>query len=90
MNNIEETAFADIDFFFIFLVLFSKKITFQLKRTTLQKKIVIVKEEPDGTGNLVEDLIRLVFVHEECGNLKVFVNGGELTRNINEKKKPDV
>ena len=51
---------------------------------------MIVKEEPDGTGNLVEDLIRLVFVHEECGNLKVFLNGGELTRNINEKKKPDV
>ena len=61
-----------------------------MKRTTLQKKIVIVKEEPDGIGNLVEDLIRLVFVHEECGNFKVFVNGGELTRNINEKKKPDV
>ena len=37
--------FADVEFC-IFLVLFSKKITFQLKRTTLQKKIVIVKEEP--------------------------------------------
>ena len=24
-----------------------------------------------------------VFIHEECGNLKVFVDGGELTRNIN-------
>ena len=51
---------------------------------------MIVKEELDGIGNLVEDLIRLVFVHEECGNLKVFVNGGELTRSINEKKKPGV
>ena len=29
-------------------------------------------------------------VHEECGNLKVFVDGGELTRNINEKKRPGV
>ena len=31
-----------------------------------------------------------MFVHEECGNLKVFVDGGELTRNINQKKNPDV
>ena len=23
------------------------------------------------------------FIHEECGNLKVFVDGGELTGNIN-------
>ena len=25
----------------------------------------------------------IVFSHEECGNLKVFVDGGELTGNIN-------
>ena len=38
----------------------------------------------------IEDLLRVVFINEECGNLKVFVDGGELTRNINEKKKPDI
>ena len=48
---------------------------------------MIVKEEldstdKDDTGNL-EDLLRIVFIHEECGNLKVFVDGGELTGNIN-------
>ena len=53
-----------------------------------------VTEELDGIdiddiGNL-EDLLRIVFIHEECGNLKVFVGGGELTRHINEKKKPGV
>ena len=58
------------------------------------EKIVIVKEKLDGIdiddmGNL-EDLLGIVFIHEECGNLKVFVDGGELTRNINEKKKPDI
>ena len=58
------------------------------------EKIVIVKEELDGIdiddiGNL-EDLLRIVFIHEECGNLKVFVDGGELTGNINKKKKPAV
>ena len=44
----------------------------------------------DDIGNL-EDLLRIVFIHEECsGNLKVFVGGGELTRHINKTKKPGV
>ena len=52
---------------------------------------MIIKEELDGidindTGNL-EDLLRIVFIHEECGNLKVLVDDGELTRDINKKKK---
>ena len=46
-----------------------------------------VKEELDvididNIGNL-KDLLRTVFIHEECGNLKVFVDGGKLARNIN-------
>ena len=54
------------------------------------KKILIVKEELDGIdiddiGN-VEDLLRIAFIHEECGNLKVFVDGWELIRNINKLK----
>ena len=53
-----------------------------------------VKEELDGIdiddiGNL-EDLLRIVFIHEEFGNIKVFVEGRELTRNINKQKKPGV
>ena len=36
-----------------------------------------------------EDLPRIVFIDEECGNLKVN-NGGEVTGNINQKKKSDV
>ena len=48
---------------------------------------MIVKEELDGIdiddiGNL-EDFLRILFIHEKCGNLKVFLDGGELTRNIN-------
>ena len=55
---------------------------------------MIVKEELDGIyirdiGNL-EDLLRIVFLHEECENFKVFVDGGGLTGNINKKKKPAV
>ena len=75
-------------------VSFSKTITFQLNKHKPSEKNVIVKEELDGIdiddiGNL-EDLLRIVFIHEECGNLKVFVDGGELTGNINKQKKPGV
>ena len=56
-----------------------------MKRAT-PLKILIVKEERDGPdiddiGNL-EDLLKIVFIHEECGNLKLFVDDGELTGNI--------
>ena len=48
---------------------------------------MIVKEklgsiDIDNIGNL-EALLRIVFIHEECENLKVFVNRGDLTKNIN-------
>ena len=48
---------------------------------------MIVKEklgsiDIDNIGNL-EALLRIMFIHEECENLKVFVGRGELTRNIN-------
>ena len=53
------------------------------------KKIVIVKEQLDGIdiddiGNL-EDLLRIVFIHE-CGNLKVFVDGGELPEILTKRR----
>ena len=55
-----------------------------------EDKVVIVAEELhvidiDDVGNLV-DLPRLMFIGEECGNLKVTVDGGVLTRNISRKK----
>ena len=51
---------------------------------------MIVKEELDGIdiddiGNL-QDLLGIVFIHEECGNLEVFVEGGEFARNISTDK----
>ena len=39
----------------------------------------------DGIGNL-EDSPRLVFINEECGNLIVVNDGGELTENISRKR----
>ena len=41
----------------------------------------------DEIGNL-EYL--LVLINAECGNPKIAVDSGELTRNINQKKKPGV
>ena len=38
----------------------------------------------DNIGSL-EDLPRIAFIREECGNTKGFVDGGELARNINKK-----
>ena len=66
---------------FAFLVLIS------LKKQLF--KNVIVEEELDCTdiddiGNL-EDSPRLVFINEECGNLIVVNDDGELTRNISQK-----
>ena len=31
-----------------------------------------------------------MFINEECGNFKVVVNGGELTRNSDRKRKSEV
>ena len=66
-----------------------------MKRTILQKIFLIVKEELVGIdiehiGNLEDNALRIMFIHEKCGNLKVFVDDGEPTRNINKKKKPGV
>ena len=51
---------------------------------------MVVVEESDGIdrvdiGNL-DDLLRLVPINRNCRNLvKVVIDGGELTRNINQK-----
>ena len=67
------------------LVLFSKKNHVLIEEEdNPSEKVVIVEEELDGIGNL-EDLLRLVFIDKGCGNLKVFVDGGDFTRNIKQR-----
>ena len=53
---------------------------------------LLVEEELDGRDDIVnlEDLLRLVLINEECGDLKVVANGRQLTANINQMKKPDI
>ena len=83
-----QSTFADSDFFYFSRINF-KNITVSLKKVTLQENNVVDEEELDCTdrddlGNL-EDSPRLVFIHEECGNLIVVNDGGELTENVYQK-----
>ena len=56
------------------------------KKTTLPKKLLYLsKNYLDGIENL-GDLPRLVSIDKKCGNLKVFVDAGDVTRNINQRK----
>ena len=53
---------------------------FNWKKKHLSNKVVTVEEELyginiDGIGNLM-DLPRLMFINEECGNLKVVLDDG--------------
>ena len=55
---------------------------------------MIVKEELHGIDideivNL-EELLRIVSIHKEWGNLILFANSGEITGNIYKLKKPGV
>ena len=43
----------------------------------------------NGIGNLL-DLPGLIFINGESGNLKVVVDGGELTRNNDRKRRSEV
>ena len=50
------------------------------KVVTVEVELYVI--DMNGIGNL-ENLPRLMFINEECGNLKVVVVVGELTRNNN-------
>ena len=78
----------------IFLVLFSNNPRFHWRRQPFRKN-VIVEERLDDTIDIddienLEGSSRLVFIDEENENLILVNDGGELTRNINQKKKSNV
>ena len=63
----------------MFKFYFWKKSRFHWRKNP-SKKVVTVEEELDGIniddiGNLM-DFPRLMFIDEECGNIKVVVDGG--------------
>ena len=60
------------------------------KEDKLSETFVILEEKLDAVaidyiGNF-KDVLRLVFINEEYGNLKVELEGEELARNINKNK----
>ena len=79
---------------FIFLFLIFLKSHGFIEDKNPSEKVFIIGEELncvdiDDTGNL-DDLPWFVFIDNECGNLKVVSDGGELSGNINQKRKSDV
>ena len=64
----------------------SSPISIKYKVLTVEKELG--GSDTDGIGNLVE-LPRLMFINEDWGNLKVVVDGGQLTRNNNRNRKSE-
>ena len=88
-NKIDETMFANL--LFIFLVLFSKKKNYVfIEEDKPSEKVVTAEEELNRFDIDSIGLPRFVFINDKCGYLKVVNDGGELTRDINQKKKSDV
>ena len=73
---------------FCFSSIIFKNITVSLKSNSSEKNVIVEEEldciDIDELGNL-EDLPRLVFINEECGNLILANDGGERTKNISQK-----
>ena len=80
--------------FYLFYCFIFKENHVLIEEDNPSEKIAIDKEELDGIDidsiENLEDLLIIGFIHEECVNLKVFVDWGELTRNINKKKKAGI
>ena len=86
MKKMEELTFADNDYF---LLLFSKKITFSLKNRReqpLRKTCYSWGRTTCANIDKVGNLGNLLLIREECGNLKINLDVGELTQNVNKKK----
>ena len=75
-SKIQETYFANNETFKFY---FWRRSRFY-RREKSSNKVNTVEEEQDGInitgiGNLM-DLPKLMFIDEECGNLKVVIDGG--------------
>ena len=74
-------------------VLFLKNSCFHWRRQLFRKNVIVEEGldaiDIDDIGNL-EDSPRLKLIDEECEDLIVVNDGGERTRNVNQKKKSEV
>ena len=86
--NLRRLSFAGADLCYFSSIIF-KNITVFLRKATLSKKCY-----SQGKNRLywcrwhwkLEDSPRLVFINEQCGNLIVVNDGGEVTKNISWRK----
>ena len=80
---------TDVDFFYFSSLIF-KENRFCIEEDNPQEKLIIIVQEQDGIciadTEKLENLPRLVFIDNECGNANVVVDGRELTRNIMKKR----
>ena len=84
---------ADIDLFYFCSFIFKKNHGF-VEKGNSSENVFILEKELDGIAiddiRNLEDASALVFIDEECRNLIVVNDGGELSRNIDQRKKLDV
>ena len=83
-NKKDETNFTDIEFFCIFLVSFLKKIVFSMKKTSsleVEEELDYIDIDEIGTSLELCSSMRNVEI------LKQSDDGGQLTMNIDQKKK---
>ena len=75
-SKIQEASFANNERFKFY---FWRKSRFYQRRHLINKVVTVEEEldgiDIDGVGNSL-NLPRLMFIDEECGNLKVLVSGG--------------
>ena len=88
-NKMQDVTFADVDFS---VFIFKLNQVFKEGKDNPVERVVIDEEEPDGIE--IDAILKLqnlprVFIDQECWNLNLIVDGGELSGNIN-KKKSDV
>ena len=80
---------TDVDFFYFSSFIF-KENHFCIEEDNPQEKLIIVVQEQDGIciadTEKLENLPRLVFTDNKCGNADKVVDGRELTRNIMKKR----
>ena len=74
MKYNRETKFTDIVFCYFSSFIF-KENHFSIEENNSSEKVIIKIQN-------LEDLPRLVF-YKECGKLKLVIDGGEFTRDIN-------
>ena len=76
--------------FCYFSSLIFKENHFCIEEDNPQEKLIVVVQEQDdiciADTEKLEDLPRLAFIDNECGNANVVVDGRELTRNITKKR----